>query len=733
MRAMFVPVFAADSAARRTSWIIETALRFERRLASVARALYAERQRWVLWLPVIEACGIGAYFSRTAEPSWWPGIVALGGGALGWTLLSRDRSAIGWRRLIAMLSLILAIASAGWLCAQWQTARVAGPLLTQPTPPLRIEGKVGDISILPQGCRIELVAPVIEAISPVETPKRLRLKTKTCPGAIGSIVRGRALMFPEPSPMFPGGYDFQRQTFFQGVGGTGFVLGSLYEIAPPVAQGGDLVLDLRHSMTARIMATLPGAKGGIAAALITGEKAGIPPDVAQEFRDSGLAHMLVIAGLHMSLVAGFVFFITRAVLALVPWLALRYPIKKAAAVASLAAATAYLVISGGAVPTERAFMMCCLGILAILFDRAVFSMRGLALAAVFILTENPVALMGVSFQMSFAAVVALIAFYESFAIHLSRLRAGSGVVRRFAFDLLGIALTTLIATIGTIPFTIYHFGRFALYSVLANVIAVPLAGIWILPWAFSACLLMPFHLEALALVPMGWGIGIVETVAGWTAGLPKDVVILPAMPDFALLAISLGGLWFCLWRGEWRSWGVVPIIAGFLAIPLVRPPDIFVAPDGRLVAVRGNDGRLYLSSSRRERMTAESWETAAGVDQTPELPETGIVASRQGNWTCTPNRCTWGSGSNLVVIVRSRLNENIICPEGRLVIALYALPDRCRMGKNVIDPTLEAASGAQTVWLGDPLRVRGTGIERGTRPWIPVSNDASNRRDDPAP
>jgi competence protein ComEC len=341
--------------------------------------------------------------------------------------------------------------------------------------------------------------------------------------------------------------------------------------------------------------------------------------------------------------------------------------------------------------------------------------------------------MGVSFQMSFAAVVALIAFYESFSTTLSSLRAGAGPARRAGLHLLGIALTTLVATVGTIPFTIYHFGRFALYSVLANVVAVPLAGIWILPWAFVACLLMPFHLDAPALVAMSWGIRVVEAVARWTSSLPRDVMILPAMPDLALLAISFGGLWCCLWRGHWRSWGLIPILAGFLTIPLVQPPDLFLAADGRLVALRGEDGRLYLSSSRRERFTAESWETAAGAREAAALPETGIVASHHGDWACDPAGCIWGAGQDAVMVVREPPDDDAACPEGRLVIALRPLPARCRTGRNVLDPTTIAAIGAQTVWLGDPLRTRSAGSERGNRPWIPLSNAASGRRDDLVP
>ena len=723
MRAIFFPVFATDFAIRRAVWMTDAARRFERAPSMLLHALLAERRRWILWLPVIEGCGIGAYFTRTSEPPSWVGVVALAIGGIGWLGLRRYHEIAGWPRIMAAAALVLAIASLGWVGAQWQTARHAGPLLTQATPPLRFQGTVGDIAILPQGCRIELTAPVIEALLPGETPRRIRLRTKLCPSAIGEIVRGRALLFPVPAPMFPGGYDFQRQSYFQGIGGTGFVLGGLYEVDGATGSAPDRLLALRHAMTSRIMAALPGAEGGIAAALITGEKAGIPPDVAQDFRDSGLAHMLVIAGLHMSLVAGFVFFATRAVLALIPAIALRYPIKKFAALASLAAAIAYLAVSGGAVPTQRAFMMCCLGILAILFDRAVFSMRGLAMAAVVVLTVNPVALMGVSFQMSFAAVVTLISFYESFSRWLSGLRAQAGPLRQMGLHLLGIALTTLIATIGTIPFTIYHFGRFALYSVLANVVAVPLAGIWILPWAFLACLLMPFHLEALALMPMGWGLRIVEVVARWTSSLPQDVMILPAMPDLALLAISFGGLWFCLWRGRWRFWGLIPILAGFLAIPFVQPPDLFVAGDGRLVAVRGDDGRLYLSSDRRQRMTAESWETAAGVRDTAVLPEAGTLESHRGNWTCDPEGCVWRLGAQVVVIQRTTLDDDEPCPVGRLVIALLPLPERCRVGENILDPTTIATVGAQTIWLGDPLRIRRAGVERGSRPWIPSGRD----------
>ncbi len=687
--------------------------------SGLGRTFVAERARWILWLPVLEGLGIGGYFACLDEPPWWLGATAMG---LLSAVLAAGRYRFGGRSWwpAARLAAIAALAVASGFCAaQAQTWWVRAPVLTAAAPPLRFQGTVADIEALPQGCRIVLEDARVEALEPARTPRRIRLKTRDCPAAIGDRLGGRALLFPIPAPLLPGGYDFQRQSYFQGLGATGFTIGRQYEYPGPATRRPDALVMLRHAMTARIMAVLPGAEGGVAAALITGEKTGIPPEVAQDFRDSGLAHMLVIAGLHMTLVAGFVFFACRAALALIPAVALRHPIKKFAALAALAVALIYLAISGSAVPTQRAFIMCGLGILAILADRAVFSMRGLALAALVVLTIDPVALMGVSFQMSFAAVVALIAFYETFSAQLSGLRLDAGPVRRAGLHLFGIALTTVVATIGTLPFTIYHFGRFALYSVLANVVAVPLAGIWILPWGFIACLLMPLHLEAVALVPMGWGIRVVERVAHWTASLPDDVMLLPAMPPVALLAISLGGLWITLWSGRWRVWGMVPVLAGLASLALVTPPDVFVAGDGRLVAIRSADDRLYLSSTRRERMAAENWQAAAALRGAIPLPDSGAIAARRGVWVCDADACVWRGGSDRVTLLRNRRDDDAPCPDGNLILSVYTLPTACAGHAGLRDPSTAASHGAETIWLDTPIIVRSAAVERGVRPWIP--------------
>src|SRR6266702_1760267 len=241
------------------------------------------------------------------------------------------------------------------------------------------------------------------------------------------------------------------------------------------------------------------------------------------------------------------------------------------------------MISGAAIPTQRAFIMTGIVFAAILIDRLRLSMRICALAALVVLLLDPASLVGVSFQMSFGAVVALIAVYETWGTRLAYL-FHSGSFGRKALGYFGaVAVTTLVATVGTEPFAIYHFHHLVLYSPLANVIAVPISAMWTLPWGVIACLLMPFGLEKVALVPMGWGIDVTIAVARWVAALPGNVWSMPRLPTSGVVLVALGGCWLCLWQGKWRWWGTAGIAAGMAAMLLTRPPD--------LILVRGRDDR----------------------------------------------------------------------------------------------------------------------------------------------
>ena len=355
------------------------------------------------------------------------------------------------------------------------------------------------------------------------------------------------MLYPVPAQILPGGRDFQRELYFAGIGGVGYTFGGAHRVAGPESEGGwrESLRQLRTEISRRISAVLPGSTGGVASALITGKRGAITEEVKQAFRDSGLSHLLAIAGLHLGLVGAFVFFAVRGGLALIPPIALRYPIKKIAAGATLVVLACYLLLSGAAIPTQRAFVMNGLVFGAIIIDRLRISMRVCAIAAAVVLVIDPSILVGVSFQMSFGAVVALIAVYETYGARLGRLlhsRSVSGKVLGYCG---GVVITTVVATLGTYPYSIYHFHHLALYSPLANVIAVPLSAMWTLPWGVVTCLLMPFGLERLALVPMGWGIDITIWVAEHISALPGDVWAMPRLPaegsaaDFVRRVVAL--------------------------------------------------------------------------------------------------------------------------------------------------------------------------------------------------
>ena len=268
----------------------------------------------------------------------------------------------------------------------------------------------------------------------------------------------------------------------------------------------------------------------------------------EAMRASGLAHLLAISGLHIGLVTGVLFFAIRGILAALEPIALRFAIKKWAALGALLGAFAYLLVTGATVPTQRAFLMAAMVLSAIMLDRTAISMRLVAWAALIVLLIAPESLLGASFQMSFAAVIALVAGYEAVRVPFGRWRAHGGWWRLPLIYLLGVGLTTIIAGSATTPFVIFHFNRFSAFGLAANLLAVPVTALWIMPWATVAYILMPLGLEGVALAPMGWGIEAVIAIAREVAGWPGSVTLVPAMPVSGIALVAAGGLWLCLWR-----------------------------------------------------------------------------------------------------------------------------------------------------------------------------------------
>src|SRR5579883_369091 len=688
-----------------------------RPFSALAGRLAAEGERRFLWLPVYFGAGIAVYFALTFEPPLWWGAAAAGAS----TLL-----ALGLRRHGALCETMLALAAfaAGFGLMRETASERQAPMLQRQLGPIPVTGRIVDIDQVEKGWRIIIATDPLPGLDAAEQPQRLRVHIPRASDELnpGDRVGLKAMLYPVPAQVLPGGRDFQRELFFARIGGVGYSFGAAHKLAPDAVSIAaadswrERLRRLRTEMSRRIVEALPGPAGGVASALITGKRGTIPEDVKQDFRDSGLSHLLSIAGLHLGLVGAFVFFVVRGALALVPAIALRLPIKKIAAGAALIVLACYLLISGAAIPTERAFVMNGLAFAAIIIDRLRISMRVCALAAVVVLVTDPSSLVGVSFQMSFGAVVALIAVYETYGKRLGSLLHGRSVVSHVVGYCAGICIMTIIATLGTAPFSIYHLHRLALYSPLANVIAVPLSALWTLPCGVIACLLMPFGLERLALTPMGWGIDATIWIAHQVSALPGDVWTTPRLPTAGLIAIVLGGLWLCLWRGTWRRWGLAAIIAGLASMTLTRLPDVVIADGGRFLAVRAADAHYFVAADKNEKIVRSLFaeETSEALDPWPR------GASRGGELDCTTGQCRYRRAGKQIAIVTAANGVPANCDGLDAIVAQVPAGFRCRAIIPVVDRIDVFRRGAVALWLQqDGILIESANESRGARPWVP--------------
>jgi len=682
--------------------------------AALASHLAAEDDRRLLWLPVFFGGGIGIYFELPVEPPLWPGVVAAIAGAA---------AAFAFRRYPAKCEAALAFtAIAAGFALMRETAWVRDtPMLQRHVGPITVTGRVADIDLAERGWRIIIEADPLPGLDSLDRPRRLRVHIPRTSDELnpGDRVHLKAMLHPVPAQILPGGRDFQRELYFAGIGAVGYAFGAARRTGAPEGSGGwrEGLRQLRAEMTRRIAAVLPGSAGGVASALITGKRGTISEEVKQAFRDSGLSHLLAIAGLHLGLVGGFVFFAVRGGLALLPSIALRYPIKKIAAGATLIVLCCYLLISGAAIPTQRAFVMNGLVFGAILIDRLRISMRVCAIAAMGVLIIDPSVLVGVSFQMSFGAVVALIAVYETYGARLHRLLYSRTIPGKVLGYCGGVAVTTVVATLGTYPFSIYHFHHLALYSPLANVIAVPLSALWTLPWGVVTCLLMPFGLERVALVPMGWGIEITIWVAQHVSALPGNVWAMPRLPAEGLLTISLGGLWLCLWQGSWRRWGLVAIAAGFASMMLTRPPDIVIADGGRFVAARAPDGHYSVSVDKGATIARSFFASETGE---PLMPWPNGGSAAESGLDCAGEMCRYTAQGHTVGIVTGTGALPVRCGGLDAIVSQVPAGFGCRSMMPVIDRIDSWRRGAVALWLVPKgVIIESANESRGDRPWVP--------------
>jgi competence protein ComEC len=544
--------------------------------AGLAGPLAAKLREWAAvevapgrlmpWLPVAFGAGIACYFAAEQEPVWWvAAAVATGIIAIAFLVHARPSFPV---------ALGCAAVAAGFATAAVKAHIVDHTVLRATAYSVAVSGFVESREERERSDRIVVRVTGMEGARLTERPERIRLTVrKGRAPAVGSFVAMKARINPPTSPLRPGGYDLARDLYFQGIGATGLVLGAITPAAPAAAPGWRLrfttaVEAIRDGIDARIRAAIPGDAGAIASALITGKRDALTGSVFDAMFISGVGHVLSVSGYHMALVAGVVFFILRAVLALVPGLALRHPIKKWAAAAALVAAACYLVLSGAEVATQRSFIMTAVVLIGVMADRQALTLRTIAVAALAVMVLAPEAVVHPSFQMSFAATLALIAAYERGIPWMAAepdtslgARIALWGVREAGF----LMLASLVAGFATMPYAAYHFHRIAPYGVLANLLAMPVISALSMPAGLLALVAMPFGFEGPLWRLMGAGIDWMIMVATWVANLPGAVGHIAAFGMGALLFATAGLIVLCLLRSPLRWAGAALAAAGCTA------------------------------------------------------------------------------------------------------------------------------------------------------------------------
>lgn len=682
----------------------------------------AQRRLWPVWLAVALGTGVACYFAMPVEPPIWAGAVALAVVvAVCWLLRGRD--------LPFAAGILLAAAAAGFLAGAVRTAQFDGRMLPAPIERALFVGVIDQIELQPAGQRITLREVDIKDLPREATPARVRVKTVVAQPElrVGQKVGGVATLSAPAGPAEPGAFNFRRQAFFDDLGATGFGYGRLKILKEPEDSrfGGvatataDRIQATRAAIAQRIRGQLPEATGAIAIALTVGDQTALRAADLNAMRDSGLAHLLSISGLHIAIAAGLFFFGLRFALAFVPWVALRYPVKKWAAALAIVAAVLYAGLAGWTPPTQRSLVMWGMVFLAIILDRSPISLQLVAWAAALILVFQPETLLGASFQMSFAAVFALVVVFDRLGPWLAARRQSWGEGATWdakLFAVIGNAflwlattiVTSFIAGLATLPFALFHFDRLSSYGVFANAIAVPLTAFWIMPAAALSLLLMPFGLEGWALQVMGWGCDVLLWVAHWVADWPGAIAVLPAMPVFVLPAVAIGLLWLGMVRGRWRALGAGAIVAAIISAWMVPRPDVLVSPSGKLVAFRTPDGDLMLSSNRAERLVRETWLRRNGQTR---LEDIGDLQGAEEWLRCNEAGCDYQGRVRLVLS-----GTPTACSGPALTVVPRAVAVGCADG--TIDQSDLAARGAHAIYLtGNGIEIVDAASTIGNRPW----------------
>ncbi len=565
-------------------------------VASLTRAL--DERRFFVLLPFAMIAGLVVSFELPVEPQ--PIALAVGAVAIALALAFSLRSIVRLR----LLTLLAAIWT-GLCLLPIHSVLFGTPMLMRPAYGA-YQARVDEI--LSETATEKRV--VVSSIAPTAGDRaipvrRARLLVKGGPDLTpGDVIAGSFRFAPVPGPVFPGGFDTQFHSYFDGIGAYGnsihppTIAVTASETAPE-----HIVDAIRRGIADRIDAELAQPAAGVARSIINGDQSAVSDETRTTMATAGIAHVLSVSGLHLTIVAGGVFWVLRLMLSGFDGLARRISVKRVAAVGGAAAAVFYYAISGGNVAAFRSTLMILLVFGAVLFGRRALTMRNVAIAGVVVIASDPASVFRPSFQLSFAAVIALVGAYEN--LRNTGGRDASFLAHVWGY-VKGIVITSLVAGTAAVLFSVYHFQQTSPLGVLGNLATLPLVGFIMMPAALISVLLMPFGLEEPFVWAMGWSIDRMLEMAGIVAGLSEHLRASPLLTPPALV-IGLAALcWFAFFKDRWRLLGpalALPMVALFA---LDGSPDVLIADTTQAMVVRGPTG-LELAAGKSKSFALDVW------------------------------------------------------------------------------------------------------------------------------
>ena len=665
------------------------------------------------WNVAAFAAGIAIYFSLPFEPSLYPlAALCFFMVILAWFF---ERRLFRFHRMSVIVLLVLFGTGRAALHSAFETT----PKVPSYERSYNVTGWIEAVEKSGTGFRWRIRVSEMSGLKQGELPLRVRVRVKPSGFKVGEGIQVRAIISRPPGPVVPGGYDPARRAFFDKLGGYGFAIGTPEQAnvitTHPAERFQRRLARFRYGLADRIRNKAPPQTAGLQAALLTGVRAFIPQKQTDALRIAGLAHVLAISGLHMGLLAGGSYFVATFLLACIAPLSRRYDVRKPAAVIGALAATAYLILSGGSVATQRAYIMAIIVFLAVLMDRRAFSMRSVIVAALITLMLHPESLISVGFQMSFAAVAALVVVYSEWN-ERRVYRYRRGIWPKIKTNIATLTVTSFVAGTATSGFAVLHFNRIASYSLLGNMLAMPLFSFIVMPAALVSLIALPFGLEEWPLAVMGWGLSGLLRVSNWVAGLSGAMAYVPAAQGWLIGAFGLAFLLATLGTGFRRYTGFALATICFFIWGRASQPDLRVSDTGQVAFWNTDNDTLFVGRKRADRYGREQFMQRAG------RPHSEVQTYQDTQALCDRLACRFDVKGKAVSVVSHPSEVGLECELSDIVVLTVRRAGpvaRRKCQAILLDERSFETSGAHDVYINQgEIELRpANGKGRQRRPW----------------